>query len=275
VFRFASYDGTVLACHERGEGPPLVCVPGGPGRPSEYLGDLGGLTKRRRLLLLDNRGTGESATPADPASYAMARMVADVEALRAYAGLERMDLLGHSASGALALLCAAAQPERIGHLVLVTPGTQLVDIDVTDEQWYAQIGRRSGESWYQERLADLKAWDAGDESLRPRVQPFFYSPWNQAAQAHATRFAARSEEVVRHFGDGLPPAGQTRASLAKVTAPVLVIAGEHDPQPQPEQAAELAALFPRGTSIVLPGAHHPWVTAPEPFTHAIAQFLAG
>jgi hypothetical protein len=36
---------------------------------SVYLGDLGGLTARRSLIRLDLRGTGHSATPADPASY--------------------------------------------------------------------------------------------------------------------------------------------------------------------------------------------------------------
>jgi pimeloyl-ACP methyl ester carboxylesterase len=64
VGSFASYDGTMLAGHERGAGPHLVCLPGGPGRSSAYLGDLGGLAYRRRLILLDNRGTGRSAEAA-------------------------------------------------------------------------------------------------------------------------------------------------------------------------------------------------------------------
>lgn len=132
---FASYDGTVLACHERVEGPALVCLPGGPGRSSGYLGDLGGLAAQRRLILLDNRGTGESAAPVDPDTYAMDRMVADVEALRVHLGFERMDLLGHSAAGGLALLYAARYPERIGHLVLVTPSVRPVGIEISDEQW--------------------------------------------------------------------------------------------------------------------------------------------
>jgi pimeloyl-ACP methyl ester carboxylesterase len=42
--RFASYDGTEIEFRRLGEGRPLVCLPGGPGRASEYLGDLGGLS---------------------------------------------------------------------------------------------------------------------------------------------------------------------------------------------------------------------------------------
>ncbi|GII52565.1 hydrolase [Planotetraspora thailandica] len=275
MFSFVSYDGTVLAYHEQGEGSPLVCLPGGPGRSSAYLGDLGGLATRRRLVLLDPRGTGESAPPADPATYAADRMVADVEALRAHLGLERIDLLGHSAAGALALLYAARHPDRIGHLVLVTPSMQPVGLELGDAEWYARIELRAGEDWYDSRLPDLKAWDAGDESRRLQAQAFFYSPWNETADAHATRFAGRSAEVAERFLAGLPPAEETRKALTKVAGPVLVIAGELDPEPVPAQAAEAAGLFPYGTSLTLPGAHYPWVTAPDAFADAVGSFLDG
>jgi pimeloyl-ACP methyl ester carboxylesterase len=148
-----------------------------------------------------------------------------------------------------------------------------VGIEMTDEEWYAQIERRSDERWYESRLPDLKAWDAGDESRRLRAQPFFYDPWDQSAEAHATRFAERSVEAAERFYTNMPAAEETRASLAKIAAPVLVIAGEQDPEPLPAHAAELAGLFPHGTSIVLPGAHYPWVTAPNAFAEAVGRFL--
>jgi pimeloyl-ACP methyl ester carboxylesterase len=62
---FTATDGTELAYHVAGEGEPLLCLPGGPMRASAYLGDLGGLARRRRLVMLDLRGTGDSGIPAD------------------------------------------------------------------------------------------------------------------------------------------------------------------------------------------------------------------
>lgn len=56
---FTSYDGARLAYLRAGSGPPLVCVPGGPGRSPCYLGDLGGLGRSRELILPDIRGTGQ------------------------------------------------------------------------------------------------------------------------------------------------------------------------------------------------------------------------
>ncbi|NUK21095.1 alpha/beta fold hydrolase, partial [Streptomyces lunaelactis] len=55
---FSAYDGTMLAYHLVGEGEPLICLPGGAMRASAYLGDLGGLSTHRQLVLLDLRGTG-------------------------------------------------------------------------------------------------------------------------------------------------------------------------------------------------------------------------
>jgi len=104
---FDGADGTRLAYRRAGHGRPLICLPGGPMQAAAYLGDLGGLSAHRSLVLLDLRGTGESAMPADPATYRCDRLVDDVEALRAHLGLDRFDLLGHSAGAALALLYLA------------------------------------------------------------------------------------------------------------------------------------------------------------------------
>nr|WP_268236998.1 alpha/beta fold hydrolase [Agromyces bauzanensis] len=73
------------------------------------------------MQLLDLRGTGDSQTPMDAASYRVDRQVDDLEALRSHLGLERMDLLAHSAGAALALLYAVRYGDRLRRLVLVCP----------------------------------------------------------------------------------------------------------------------------------------------------------
>ena len=140
--RFASYDGTSLGYRAAGDGQPLVCLPGGPGRAADYLGDLGGLSQSRQLILLDPRGVGSSDDPSDPATLGVARLVGDVEALRAHLGLDRMDLLAHSAGAILATLYAAAFPGRLSSLILVTPGLAALGVDLTDDQFEAVAGLR-------------------------------------------------------------------------------------------------------------------------------------
>jgi len=184
---FTSYDGAKLAFHRTGSGPPLVCLPGGPGQAPGYLGDLGGLGRSRELILPDTRGTGDSEVPTDPAAYRCDRIARDVEALRADLGLDRMDLLSHSAGGNVALLYAAAHPERIGHLILLTPGVRALGVTFTDEDQQAAMRRRAAEPWFESAWAAAQAAEGGDDSAETTLgwQPFLYGRWDDAARAHA------------------------------------------------------------------------------------------
>jgi len=276
VARFASYDGTEIAFRRLGAGRPLVCLTGGPGRTCEYLGDLGGLAGSRQLVLPDTRGTGASGD-ADPASYRCDRLVRDIEALRGHLGLERMDLLGHSAGANVAVLYAAAHPGRLDHLVLLTPGLRALGVEITDEQQRPALERRSGEPWYADAMAAVEKAEAGDDSpeVRSRYMPFLYGRWDRAAQAHATLgFSERARALQAGFyADGAFDPEATRAAAARLAAPVLVYAGGLDLIPV-DAATQAARLFPRGEVAVQPGAgHYPWLDDPPEFTAAISSFL--
>src|SRR4051812_42992500 len=99
---FRAFDRTELSYDVVGCGRPVICLPGGPMQASAYLGDLGGLSERVRLIRLDLRGTGRSQEQGDPTSYRCDRLVDDVEALRTHLGLDRIDVLAHSAGANLA-----------------------------------------------------------------------------------------------------------------------------------------------------------------------------
>ncbi|MDT9689076.1 alpha/beta fold hydrolase [Streptomyces sp. P9(2023)] len=275
---FTTYDGTELAYDVRGEGEPLVCLPGGPMRDAAYLGELGGLAAYRRLIVLDLRGTGASAEPADPASYRCDRQVADVEALRRHLGLERIDLLGHSAAGNLATLYAAAHPERVSSLVLVTPGTRAVGIEITDEEWDKAGEVFADEPWYADARAALAT--IGPDTPVARVMelaaPFAYGRWDEAARAHAAAITdqAHWDAAAAYYAPGAFDPEATRAALSALTAPVLILAGEYDGGPSPARAAELAAFFPNAELVVQARAgHFPWVDDAGAFARSIAAFL--
>ncbi|WP_208868876.1 alpha/beta fold hydrolase [Streptomyces glaucescens] len=275
---FTAPDGTRLTCHLRGTGgdAPLVVLPGGPMRASAYLGDLGGLGRRRRLALLDLRGTGDSAAPADPASYRCDRMVDDVEALRRELDLERLDLLAHSAGGSLAMRYAARYPERVARLVLVTATPWALGMPATPEDRLAAARLRSGEPWFERAFPVFRAWVAGEADFDDAVLPFFYGRWDATAAAHAAREEAetneRAADVYGSAGAYDPPA--TRAALAGLAAPVLVLAGELDGGPRPGLARRTAAAFPHAECVVQPGAgHYPWLDDPQWFTGRVTDFL--
>ena len=274
---FASYDGTEIGYHVRGEGQQLVCLPGGPGRASEYLGDLGGLDRSRQLILMDSRGAGLSADPADPATFSADRLVFDVEAFRVHLGLDQMDLLAHSAGAVLATLYAAAHPEHLSKLILITPGLAAVGIEVSQEQFRAALERLAAEPWYPAALAALEKITAGDLSIEAfrASRPPFYGRWGAAAQAHATVGVAERHQAAREgfFAATVDPPA-TGAALNKLTAPVLLYAGDVDPLVTPAMVAQAGPLFNDATVTVQSGAgHYPWVDDPAVFAAAISSFL--
>jgi pimeloyl-ACP methyl ester carboxylesterase len=280
VETFKTPDGTLLACHRTGTGTPVVCVPGGPMQASSYFGDLGGLSAHRSLALLDPRGTGDSAAPADPATYRCDRQADDLEALRLHLGLDRFDLAAHSAGAAVALLYAVRHPTRIGRLLLITPTPRVTGIEVTDDDRREVAEMRRGEPWFPPAFAALERIWAGDatDTDWPAIAPFVYGRWDAAAQAaHAREDDLRNAEAAAAFyaAGAFDPAA-VRSGLTRVTAPVLLIAGEYDLQLPPRRAAEYAALFPRAElAIHRGGAHFPWLDDPIRFVRTAAGFLSG
>ncbi|MFF9088452.1 alpha/beta fold hydrolase [Streptomyces sp. NPDC014991] len=273
---FSTADGTRLAYHLRGTGEPLAVLPGGPMRASAYLGDLGGLTADRRLALLDLRGTGHSATPADPATYRCDRMVEDVEVWRAHMGLEHMDLLAHSAGAALALLYAARHPHRIRRLVLVTPNPSPLGMRATPEDRLAAARLRADEPWFARAYPAFRAWLADGADFDDVFLPFFYGRWDDTARAHADAEPEQTNDEAgdRYFDEGAFAPEATRTALAALTAPVLVYAGGADGGPRPCLAHRTAQAFPHAEVTVQPGAgHYPWLDDPERFRDRVAAFL--
>lgn len=275
---FRSHDGQRVAYHVVGSGPPLICLPGGPGRASSYLRDLGGLAQTRTLFQLDSRGTGLSPFPDDPATMAFDRLADDVEALRVEVGIDRAPVLAHSAGAAVAQVYAAAHAVRLAALVLVTPTGSLQGASYDD---VADIhASRADEAWYDDAVAAREelANDPidGRRELERRVRPFYYGRWDDEIAEHAhgaeREMSSRAERAFR--GTRLDLDHVTRA-LAALTVPTLVLAGECDGITGVQSALAVAEAIPVAETVVLPGAgHFPWVDQAEAFRLKVQGFLA-
>ena len=273
---FEGADGTALVAHITGAGQPLVCLPGGPMQSSAYLGDLGGLASHRPLLLLDPRGTGGSAVPADVATYRCHRQVDDLEALRRHPGADRLDLLAHSAGAAIAVLYAARYPERVGSLVLVAPSPRVVGVEVTDADRRAVAEQRRDEPWFPTAWAAFERIWSGHATAADAdaITPFLHGRWDEERRDLLPALdAGRNDEAAAAYYDLDLDVDGTRAALGALRAPVLLVAGELDVALPPARAADYAALFPDATLAAQPGAgHYPWLDDPERFVSAVSGF---
>ncbi len=278
MLTFGAADGTELAYHVHGEGAPLVCLPGGPMRESAYLGDLGGLSGHRQLIMLDLRGTGTSAIPADPGSYRCDRLVEDVSALQDHLGLDSFDLLGHSAGANIAVQYAVRHQRRVNKLALITPSGRAVDLEPDSEMRREIVKLRQDEPWFAQAAAAFERIDAGagTEDDWKAIAPFVYGRWDAAAQAHWAAEEKQTNEDAAHAfaAEGAFDPAATRAALAAYGSPVLVLAGGLDLARPSRIAAEFAALFPAAQLVVQPGAgHYPWLDDAGWFVAAVTAFL--
>ncbi|RGC67734.1 Proline iminopeptidase [Micromonospora sp. MW-13] len=172
-------------------GTPALVVHGGPGA-----GSGAGVRRlfdpaRYRIVQFDQRGCGRS-TPhaADPATdmrhNTTAHLLADMERLRAYLGIDRWLLFGDSWGSTLGLAYAQRHPERVSAIVFVgVTMSRRSEID-----WlYRGVGRFFPEQW--RRFVD--AVPAAD---RPTVEPG-QGPAGDLLAAYA-RLLEHPDARVRH-----------------------------------------------------------------------------
>ena len=76
---FAENDGVKIRWEEQGSGPPLLLIMGLGYTLDMWYRQLPALAERRRVLVFDNRGVGESDVPDGP--YTMAQMAGDALAV--------------------------------------------------------------------------------------------------------------------------------------------------------------------------------------------------
>ncbi|HEY3716879.1 MAG TPA: alpha/beta hydrolase [Jatrophihabitantaceae bacterium] len=265
---FTTYDGSELTATVLGASTePVVVLPGGPLQKPRYLGNLAGLDAHRELVVLDlpHRRVDQ--------------IVGDLEALREHLGVETMDVLSHSAGTSLALLYAAAHPDRIRKLALITPSCRAVGIPPTPEEYVAVLEQRAHEPWYAEARAAMDAWDEGTETPEQRLmaKALVYGRWDDVARAHAASEDADATPGAHsiYYAEGCFDDEGTRSALAKVSADVLVLVGGADPVTPVRLGMELADLFPHAEAIVQAGAGHlPWLDDPAWFVATLSRFLA-
>lgn len=114
---FAQHGGTRIHYRDVGEGiEPLLLVMGLGGSGNAWWRLLPSLEPRYRLLVVDNRGTGES----DPVRglLSLRDMVGDVLAVLDHAGVQRAHVHGVSMGGMIAQHLALDHPGRVRSLVL-------------------------------------------------------------------------------------------------------------------------------------------------------------
>jgi proline iminopeptidase len=283
-----------------GTGTNVLVVHGGPGFPiSQPLLGLKPLTSSYRFHYYDQRGCGKSSRPIDKftssnyyenmqtldKTLGLGAQIADIERIRQILGEDKLILVGHSFGGFIASLYATEFPERVKALVLVAPAEMLIMppesgglyervkpfLPADMQPAYADYVKRyfNFGNLFSHTEADLAALNRE------------FSPYYEAA-LEAKGFSVPPSNAPGENGGWMVQAmymsmGQRhdyRAALKPVNAPVLVIHGDRDLQP--EKASRMyAQTFPNAEFKVISNASHfAFSEQPEEFAAAVGAFLS-
>ena len=118
---FISINGAKHYYSITGTGDTLIILHGGPGLSHKYMmpqiDDL--LSSEFTLLFYDQRGSGWSEGEKDSTKLNIDNFVQDLEQIRIHFGISKVNLLGHSFGGLLAMYYGIAYPSNLGSLILV------------------------------------------------------------------------------------------------------------------------------------------------------------
>lgn len=273
---FVEVNGVRLFTRRIGAGPLVVVLHGGPGAHHDYLlpqYDL--LARDRSLFYYDQRGGGQSPVPRDtPVGWR--EHVADLDALRAHVGLERLTLCSYSWGGLLALLYLLEHPGSVERLALVSPASVTIEYR---RQFEAEFARRMAAPEIQREREALRASGLRERNPAAYQRRAFelsvagyFRDFRDAKNLTPFRVNARTQQAVwDSLGEyDLRPQLRDVASRIPHFASGIVH-GTFDPIPI-AGSRQLAELLD-ARLVELPVGHCPHVEATDEFVRALDEIL--
>lgn len=279
-------DGVQLFYRVYGSGPDTaVVLAGGPALAMSYLDkDLAPLAHGRTVIYYDARNAGFSQIVMDPAKLSIEHHVADLEAVRQHFGIGELKLVGHSWGAMVAPFYAAAHPQNVDRMVLVTPGPIEAKYDPIFE---AERVSRTDPAVLQ-RQGELFGLLFSGQSPDPVgtceelfsiwFPAYFFNPAN--ASNMRGRYCDTTPEganaLLFSLFAGRGSLGQSfdlAPMLSGIQAPALVIHGAGDAIPLASTEGYADAL-PNGELLVMDASgHFPWLEEPAGFFAAVNTYL--
>lgn len=198
------------------EGRPVLLVHGGPGSGRSHNAHRSFDAEHFRIVLFDQRGCGDSVpNAADPATdmqhNTIEHLIADMELLREYLGINQWLLYGGSWASTLILAYAQRHPERVSGIILVgVTMTRPSEID-----WlYRGLRMLLPIEWEKFRAGVPDHEREGN--LVEAYRRLMESPELRVRQQAAQDWCAWEDAVIAHESLGAPGAYGARPDTAKL-----------------------------------------------------------
>lgn len=262
-------NGVETYYERRGDGPPVVFVPGAILDHTAWAAQVEALSDEYTTIAYDVRGHGRTGG-SDVESYTIDLLADDLAALVAALDLDRPVVCGLSMGGCIAQAYAAADPDALSGLVLADTFAPPI------------LDRRE---WIQRSLLLRAAIPpvrvVGYERVE-RVLVWLYrllygsevsGDYDRITALRAERPPMDTDEFAKVVR-ALATFHESSVDLPSITVPTLALYGEYEPPFFRRHAARIGDLVPDAIVREVPGAGHASnLDEPEAFTEAVRAFL--
>jgi pimeloyl-ACP methyl ester carboxylesterase len=265
-FEKLEVDGTQIGYRRIGTGRPLLVLNGFAATSGDW--DplfIHGLASYNELILLDNRGIGDSTDDGRPLD--ITRLAHDAAHVIETLGFERISILGWSMGGFIAQTLALQHPNRVNKLILLSTDPGGSEVDLASSGVWSQLVDTSGTPHDQaKRLLSLLFPDDAAESFYRKFGDIVAAARVRLSPDLINRQAAAMDEWHRNgAGD----------RLRGINAPVLIATGSEDVVIPPSNALKLVNVIPNAWLAQFPHGGHAFMAQyPRQLADLINCFLA-
>jgi 2-hydroxy-6-oxonona-2,4-dienedioate hydrolase len=264
--RHVDVDGVRTRVLRAGSGPDLVLLHGTGGHLEAYARDIAGLAADFRVTAYDMVGHGWSDLPDRP--YTIDVLCDHLTGLMDALGIGTAHLSGESLGGWVAAWTAARQPDRVGRMVLNTPG------NIANKP---EVMKRLVES------TTAAVRDPSDATVRRRVEFLFHHTemvtdelvnLRRAVYSRPGFLTAIGNTLVLQDPEIRRDFAWDPSWVAAITAPTLLLWTDHDPTGGLDEAEMLLSWLPDARLEVIEDAGHwPQWEKREAFLQVHRDFL--
>lgn len=237
----ANANGISIYYSVYGKGSPVVLLHGGLANSDYWGNQIKALAPHYQVIVMDSRGHGRSTRDSRPYGYDL--MADDVVALMDVLKVSKADIVGWSDGAIIGLDLAIRHPDRVRKIFAFGANTVTSGVkdDLEKNPTLAAYIQRAG--------LEYKAYSA-----TPKEYDTFV---DQVSKMWATQPNWSDEQ------------------LKAITAPVLVVDGDHDEAIKREHTEYVAATIPHAGLLILPNtSHFAFLQDPELFSFAVLHFLS-
>ena len=195
------------------------------------------LADNYRVIRVDARGFGRSTVPAPGYHWSLEGFATDLVHLMDYLGIDRAHVVGETIGGTIGLQFASQYPERLRTLTACTSPYKFRGVQ-SYLDYYTLVQEQGVAAWVQ-------------QTAERRLEPGQANPQHNAW--YVQQMSQTSQQVVLETLAYLSTVDLTPI-LPQITAPTLIMVGEHSSMNTPERTHSMVQLLPHGTLVVVPGA---------------------